>query len=270
MILYGAAAEQSVARLFMGGFLPGILIGLLMAAYIMVYARRHTLAAAERFSWARLAGATREGIWALAAPVIILGSIYGGICTPTETAGIACIYGVLVTRFIYREIGWREIFRLAVSSAYLTAQIMIIVGAAGVFSWLLTVSGVPQAVVRFIEEMQITPATLLLAINVLLLIVGCFIDPSSAVLVLTPLLVPIVRHAGIDLIHFGIIVTVNLSIGMFTPPFGLNIFVSQSLFKVPMGRIVAGVLPFLLLQLIALMMITYVPWFSLYLGTFLK
>ena len=270
MILYGAAAEQSVARLFMGGFLPGILIGLLMAAYIMVYARRHTLAAAERFSWARLAGATREGIWALAAPVIILGSIYGGICTPTETAGIACIYGVLVTRFIYREIGWREIFRLAVSSAYLTAQIMIIVGAAGVFSWLLTVSGVPQALVRFIEELQITPAMLLLAINILLLVVGCFIDPSSAVLVLTPLLVPIVRHAGIDLIHFGIIVTVNLSIGMFTPPFGLNIFVSQSLFKVPMGRIVAGVLPFLLLQLIALMMITYVPWFSLYLGTFLK
>ena len=152
----------------------------------------------------------------------------------------------------------------------LTAQIMIIVGAAGVFSWLLTVSGVPQAVVRFIEELQITPAVLLLAINILLLVVGCFIDPSSAVLVLTPLLVPIVRHAGIDLVHFGIIVTVNLSIGMFTPPFGLNIFVSQSLFKAPMSRIVVGVLPFLLLQLVALMMITYVPWFSLYLGTFLK
>jgi len=270
MILYGAAAEQSVARLFLGGFLPGILIGLLMAVYIVLYARRHTLAAAERFSWARLARATREGVWALAAPVIILGSIYGGICTPTETAGIACIYGVLVTRFIYREIGWRQIFRLAVSSAYLTAQIMIIVGAAGVFSWLLTVSGVPQAVVRFIEELRITPAVLLLAINILLLVVGCFIDPSSAVLVLTPLLVPIVRHAGIDLVHFGIIVTVNLSIGMFTPPFGLNIFVSQSLFKAPMGRIVVGVLPFLLLQLVALMMITYVPWFSLYLGTFLK
>ena len=270
MILYGAAAEQSVARLFIGGFLPGILIGLLMAVYIVYYARRRTLAATERFSWARLGATTHRGIWALLAPVIILGSIYGGICTPTETAGIACVYGVIVTRFIYREITWRRLFELAMSSAYLTAQIMIIVGAAGVFSWLLTVSGVPQAVVRFIEEMQITPAMLLLAINILLLIVGCFIDPSSAVLVLTPLLVPIVRHAGVDLIHFGIIVTVNLSIGMFTPPFGLNIFVSQSMFKAPMSRIVAGVLPFLLLQLIALMIITYVPWFSLYLGTFMK
>jgi C4-dicarboxylate transporter DctM subunit len=139
-----------------------------------------------------------------------------------------------------------------------------------VFAWLLTISGVPQAIVRFISEQQISPHMLLLAINVFLLIVGCFIDPASAVLVLTPLLVPIVKHAGIDLVHFGIIVTVNLAIGMFTPPFGLNLFVSQSLFNVPMIRIVQGLTPFLLVQLAALMMITYVPWLSLYLGQFIK
>jgi C4-dicarboxylate transporter DctM subunit len=270
MILYGAAAEQSVAKLFLGGFLPGILIGLLMAVYIVYYAYTRQLAQTERFNWARLGRSTRQGIWALAAPVIILGSIYGGICTPTETAGIACVYGVLVSRFIYRELGWKRLFELAVSSAYLTAQIMIIVAASGVFAWLLTISGVPQAIVHFIQEMKVSPAMLLLAINILLLIVGCFIDPSSAVLVLTPLLVPIVRLAGIDLVHFGIIVTVNLSIGMFTPPFGLNLFVSQSLFKAPMGRIAAGVLPFLLIQIAALMIITYVPWFSLYLGQFTR
>jgi C4-dicarboxylate transporter DctM subunit len=270
MILYGAAAEQSVAKLFIGGVLPGILIGLLMAAYIVVYARNRKLASTERFSWARFAHTTRQGAWALAAPVIILGSIYGGICTPTETAGIACVYGILVGRYVYREITWKRVFELAGSSAYLTAQIMIIVAASGVFSWLLTISGVPQAIVHFIQEMKITPAMLLFAINVLLLIVGCFIDPSSAVLVLTPLLVPIVRLAGIDLVHFGIIVTVNLSIGMFTPPFGLNIFVSQGLFKAPMSKIIAGVVPFLLIQISALMIITYVPWLSLYLGQFTK
>lgn len=270
MILYGAAAEQSVAKLFIGGVLPGILIGLLMAAYIVVYARNRKLASTERFSWARLAHTTRQGAWALAAPVIILGSIYGGICTPTETAGIACVYGILVGRYVYREITWKRVFELAGSSAYLTAQIMIIVAASGMFSWLLTISGVPQAIVHFIQEMKITPAMLLFAINVLLLIVGCFIDPSSAVLVLTPLLVPIVRLAGIDLVHFGIIVTVNLSIGMFTPPFGLNIFVSQGLFKAPMSKIIAGVVPFLLIQISALMIITYVPWLSLYLGQFTK
>ncbi len=270
MILYGAAAEQSVAKLFIGGVLPGLLIGLLMAVYIVYYAYTRKIQPTERFEWARLGRATRDGIWALLAPVVILGSIYGGICTPTETAGIACVYGIIVARFIYRDLTWRKLFTIAVSSAYLTAQIMIIVAASGVFAWLLTISGVPQAIVHWIEALKVSPAMLLFAINIFLLIVGCFIDPSSAVLVLTPLLVPIVRLAGIDLVHFGIIVTVNLSIGMFTPPFGLNLFVSQSLFKAPMGRIAAGVVPFLLLQITALMIITYIPWFSLYLGQFIR
>jgi C4-dicarboxylate transporter, DctM subunit len=269
MILYGAAAEQSVAKLFIGGVFPGILVGVLSACYIIYYTYARDIAATESFTLRRFLQATRESFWALLAPVIILGSIYGGICTPTETAGIACVYAALVTRFIYRTVTWARLFELAVSSAVLTAQIMVIVAASGVFSWLLTISGVPQAIVRFISEQHISPAMLLFAINIFLLIVGCFIDPSSAVLVLTPLLVPIVSHAGIDLIHFGVIVTVNLAIGMFTPPFGLNLFVSQSLFNVPMSRIVQGLTPFLLVQLAALLVITYVPWLSLYLGQFI-
>jgi C4-dicarboxylate transporter DctM subunit len=270
MILYGAAAEQSVAKLFIGGVLPGILVGLLTACYVLWYAYTRQVPTAERFSLRRLARATRESIWAILAPVIILGTIYGGICTPTESAGIACVYAALVTRFIYRTLTWRRLFELAVSSAFITAQIMIIVAASGVFSWLLTISGVPQAIVRFIGEQQVSPEVLLLGINVFLLIVGCFIDPSSAVLVLTPLLVPIVKAAGIDLVHFGIIVTVNLAIGMFTPPFGLNLFVSQGLFNVPIGRVVQGVMPFLVCQLAALLLITYVPWLSLYLVQFVR
>ena len=270
MIIYGAAAEQSVAKLFLGGFIPGILIGILMAIYILYYAHRHHLAPTARFSFPRLVHTTRESIWAIGAPVIILGSIYTGVCTPTEAAGIACVYGVLVTRFIYGEITWKGLFRISVGSAFLTAQIMIIVAASGVFSWLLTISGVPQALVKLIEGLQISPTMLLVVINVFLLVVGCLIDPASATLVLTPLLVPIVKAAGIDPIHFGIILTVNLSIGMFTPPFGLNIFVSQALFKVPVREIVVGILPFLLLQLLALAVITYVPALSLYLGQFTK
>ena len=270
MILYGAAAEESVAKLFIGGVFPGLLVGVLSACYIVYYTYSREIAATERFTLARFLHATRESIWALLAPVIILGSIYGGICTPTETAGIACVYAAFVTRFIYRSVTWRRLVELSVSSAILTGQIMIIVAASGVFSWLLTISGVPQAIVRFISEQQISPHMLLLAINIFLLIVGCFIDPASAVLVLTPLLVPIVRHAGIDLIHFGIIVTVNLAIGMFTPPFGLNLFVTQSLLNVPMVRIIQGLVPFLVVQLAALLLITYVPWLSLYLGQFIK
>ena len=270
LILYGAAAEQSVAKLFIGGVLPGILVGLCTAGYVMWYAYARQVPAAERFTLRRLAGTTRESIWAILAPVIILGTIYGGICTPTESAGIACVYAALVTRFIYRTLTLRRLFELAMSSAFITAQIMIIVAASGVFSWLLTISGVPQAIVGFIARQEISPAMLLLAINIFLLVVGCFIDPGSAVLVLTPLLAPIVKHAGIDLVHFGIIVTVNLAIGMFTPPFGLNLFVSQGLFNVPIGRIVQGLMPFLICQLAALLLITYVPWLSLYLVQFVR
>jgi C4-dicarboxylate transporter DctM subunit len=270
MILYGAAAEQSVAALFIGGVFPGLLIGVLTAIYIVFYARRQRLARREGFRWETFWRSTREGVWALGAPVVILGSIYTGICTPTEAAGIAGVYGILVTRYVYRDITWARLWDIAIGSAFLTAQIMIIVAASGVFSWLLTISGVPQTVVGAIQALDAPPWLLLVAINVFLLIVGCLIDPTSATLILTPLLVPIVRAIGVDLIHFGIILTVNLSIGMFTPPFGLNIFVSQALFKAPMVRIARGLVPFIAIQTAALMIVTYVPWLSLSLTRFVR
>ncbi len=270
MILYGAAAEQSVAALFIGGVFPGLLIGLLTAIYIVVYARRRGLAAGEPFRWETFWRSTRHGVWALGAPVVILGSIYTGVCTPTEAAGIAGVYGVVVTRYVYRDITWARLWSISVSSVFLTAQIMIIVAASGVFSWLLTVSGVPQTVVGAIQGLNAPPWLMLVAINVFLLVVGCLIDPTSATLILTPLLVPIVKSLGVDLIHFGIILTVNLSIGMFTPPFGLNLFVSQALFKAPMTTIARGLVPFIVIQTGALAIVTYVPWLSLYLTRFVR
>jgi C4-dicarboxylate transporter DctM subunit len=270
MILYGAAAEQSVAALFIGGVFPGLLIGLLTAIYIVVYARGRHLEQVEPFRWERFLRSTRQGGWALGAPVVILGSIYTGICTPTEAAGIAGVYGIVVTRYIYRDITWARLWDIAGSSVFLTAQIMIIVAASGVFSWLLTISGVPQAVVHLIEGLAAPPWLMLVAINVFLLVVGCLIDPTSATLILTPLLVPIARAVEVDLIHFGIILTVNLSIGMFTPPFGLNLFLSQALFKAPMARIARGLVPFIVIQVVALAIITYVPWLSLSLTRFLR
>ena len=270
MILYGAAAEQSVAALFIGGVFPGLLIGVLTAIYIVVYARRRGLAAGEPFRWETFWRSTRHGVWALGAPVVILGSIYTGVCTPTEAAGIAGVYGIVVTRYVYRDITWARLWSISVSSVFLTAQIMIIVAASGVFSWLLTVSGVPQTVVGTIQGLNAPPWLMLVAINVFLLIVGCLIDPTSATLILTPLLVPIVKSLGVDLIHFGIILTVNLSIGMFTPPFGLNLFVSQALFKAPMTTIARGLVPFIVIQTGALAIVTYVPWLSLYLTRFVR
>jgi C4-dicarboxylate transporter, DctM subunit len=153
---------------------------------------------------------------------------------------------------------------------YLTAQILIIVASAGVFSWILTVHGVPQAAVAFIESLADDSWKVLLIINVFLLVVGCFIDPASAILILTPLLVPICKAYGIDLIHFGIIMTLNLAIGMFHPPFGLNIFVVQALTRAPVSAIYLGVIPFVAMATLVLVVVTYVPWLSLYLTKFLR
>lgn len=263
LIVYGAAAQESVPRLYAAGVLPGLLIAGLLAVYVVWFARRHGLHASERFELARFARAVARGAWALGAPFIILGGIYGGVFSPTEAAGVACVYAAFVTRVVYRDIPWREILDAAGATAVFTAQILIIVACASVFSWLLTVNQVPTAVVAWIASHELAPWMILLALNVLLLVVGCFIDPLSAILVLTPLLVPIVKGAGIDTVHFGIVLTVNLAIGLFHPPFGINIFVAQSVLGLKLAVIYRGIVPFLGLYLIALLVITYVPEISL-------
>jgi C4-dicarboxylate transporter DctM subunit len=267
MILYGAAAEVSVARLFIAGVLPGLLLALLSGLYVIWYARRRAIDDREPVSWRGFFAATRKGAWSLGGPAVILGGIYGGVFSPTEAAGVACVYGILVTKFIHRDVTWRGLWNVGVNSMYLTAQVMIIVASAGVFSWILTVNGVPQAAVQLVKGLADNPWAVLMVINLFLLIVGCVIDPASAILILTPLLVPICKAYGIDLVHFGVIMALNLAIGMFHPPFGLNIFVVQALTRAPVADIYMGVIPFVLVALVALVIVTYVPWLSLYLTT---
>jgi C4-dicarboxylate transporter DctM subunit len=192
-----------------------------------------------------------------------LGGIYGGFVSPTESAALACVYAAFVARYVYRDMTWADIVGCASRTVTLTAQILLIVACANVFGWLLTVNQIPAALVDVVSGWQLTPWMILLALNVLFLIVGCFVDPLSAILVLTPLLMPLVKAAGIDPVHFGIVITTNLAIGMFHPPFGLNIFVTQSLFRFPLPVIYRGIVPFIYLYLIALALITYIPWLSL-------
>lgn len=265
MILYCAAAEQSVVKLFAAGIVPGIVLALLMSLYLYLYALWHGVQDRQSFRWDALATALREGGWSVGAPVVIFGGIYAGVFSPTEAAGAACVYVIVVTMFVHREIGWREFWQVAVNSMYLTAQIFLIVAVAGIFSWLLITNGVARVAVDTIAQLALSPWKVMLVINVFLLVVGCFIDTASSILVLTPLLLPIAQSVGVDPIHFGIIAVVNLSIGTFTPPFGVNIFVAQSIFKVPLGSIYAGVTPFIVVSVVGLMIITYVPELSLWL-----
>ena len=265
MIVYGGSAEVSVVKLFIAGFVPGLLLAALMAGYIYLYARLNGVGRAQSFRFREVVRASRAGVLALMTPLIVLGGIYTGIFDPTEAGAVAGIYAILVTMCAYRELDWRGLWEAAVRTAYVCAQIFIIIAAAGLYSWLLTISGVPQSIVGFIDDVGATPWMVLLVINLLLLIVGCLLDPISAIIILTPLLLPIVNAAGIDLVHFGIIMVMNVEIGMFTPPFGLNIFVVQSVLRAPLAAIYRGVAPFIAINVIALGIITYVPEVSLFL-----
>jgi C4-dicarboxylate transporter DctM subunit len=263
-ILYGIASETSIVRLFAAGIMPGILLALFFGAYVYWYARRRDEKPQGRFDLREFAAATRQGIWSIAAPVFILGGIYTGIFSPTEAAGIACIYAIAVVVFIHGETSLRGVFESAWRSMYLTAQIFVIVASAGVFSWLLTVNGAPAALAQFVHNLEISPWAVLLAINVLLLVVGCLLDTASSILVLTPLLLPLAKAAGIDPVHFGVVLVMNLSIGTFTPPFGINIFVGQAVFKAPLASIYPGIAPFISTAIAALLVVTFVPQLSLW------
>lgn len=263
MIVYGAAAQESVPRLYAAGILPGLLIAVLIAGYVIWRAWSANFGAGEPFNFSRFTHSTVRGIWALGAPVIILGGIYGGVFSPTEAAAVACIYAAFVTRFVFRELSWRDIVEAAAATVRFTAQILIIVSCAGVYSWLLTVNQVPAALVAWIQHFEVSAWSFLLVVNVVLLIVGCFLDPLSSILLLTPLLIPVVKALGIDTVHFGIVVMVNLAIGLFHPPFGINIFVAQSVLGISLNTIYRGIIPFVILYLIALALITYIPAISL-------
>jgi C4-dicarboxylate transporter DctM subunit len=265
MILFCAAAEQSILKLFAAGVVPGIVLALVMMTYLYGYARWKGIVEGEPFSLAHLIRCLRDGAFAIGAPVLIFGGLYGGVFSPTEAAGAACVYVGAVSMLVYREVTWRDLWEVSVSSMYLTAQIFLIVAVAGLFSWLLTTSGVAAGIKEFFVGAQMPTWLLLLAINVLLLIVGCFVDTASALLVLTPVLLPIAMHAGVDPIHFGIVMIVNLSIGTFTPPFGVNIFVAQSVLPVPLRSIYAGLVPLIAVSIVGLLIITYFPKLSLWL-----
>jgi len=269
MILYGASAEQSIPKLFTAGLVPGVFIAMAMALYVVWRCRNNRAVETENVSVTEQAGLIGF-LTALGLPVLVLSGIYSGLFSPTEAGGVACVYTLFLARYVYRSMSWKDVIDCAGDAALLSAQVMIVVAAAALFSWVLTVQQIPQGILGYIDSIALSPLAFLFVVNVLLLILGCFIDPTSAILVLTPILLPIVVSLGIDPIHFGIVMTVNLSIGMFTPPFGLNIFVTQSVLNAKVSDIYRGLGGFFCVQTIALLCITYVPELSLTLTKFMN
>jgi C4-dicarboxylate transporter DctM subunit len=266
MILYGSAASVSTGTLFLTGIVPAILIGVIISIYIVWRSKK--VEKEHRFSFKEFILKTKNAFWILLLPVIILGGIYGGLFTPTEAASVAAIYAFIIATLIYKELGLRSIFGALKDSLVLNTQIFIIIASSAVFSQALTFAQVPQKLLALTSDLS--PFMFLLIVNLILLLVGMFFDPTSAVLVITPLLVPICNLLGIDLIQLGLIMTVNLAIGMFTPPFGLNLFVSQGVFKKSMSEVVSSLKPFWIPYFLALAIITYIPQIYLWIPKLMK
>lgn len=263
MIIFATITNVSVGALFMGGIGAGLAFGACLGLYVLYHAYRQGIVTVGRFQWGVLLARTREASWAIGMPVLILGGIYTGVFTPTEAAGVSAVYAIAVAMLVYREMTWGELMKVAVDSAVLTAEIMIIIAASGIFSWLLTISQAQLGLSQFFATYASHPVVVMMLINVVLLLAGMFIDPNSAQVILIPLLFPIALAAGVDPVHLGIIVTLNLAIGMYTPPFGLNIFVSGGVFQASYRELVFAVMPFIGVSIVALALITYIPSISL-------
>lgn len=262
-IIYGAVTGVSVGALFMAGLGAGILYGIVYFLYCYWYARKAGVPVDKKASYAEKWRATKEASWALGIPAIIMGGIYLGIFTPTEASGIAAVYAIFVSMFIYKEMDLKSLFKTCIISAEATAQVMILLAAASVFGWILTVGQVPQSLAQFIIDSNFGPVAFLMMINIILVIAGMFIDGSSAIIIIAPLVYPIAMQLGINPVHLGVIMVANAAIGMFTPPFGLNLFVAQPATGESMVNIIKGVMPFVLISLVALLLITYLPDVSL-------
>jgi C4-dicarboxylate transporter DctM subunit len=263
MVVYGAVTETSVGSLFMAGVVPGLVLTAALMLAVAVVARRGGFPRQPSAGWRAMVRAGRDAIWGLLLVVVVLGGIYGGVFTPTEAAAVSAVYAFVVAVFVYRDVRVRDVPRVIADAARVTAMLMFIIANAYLFSFVLLTEQVPQTAAQWITDLGMPPWGFLLAVNLVLLAAGSFMEPTSVVLIFAPILLPIAVGLGIDPVHLGIIMTVNMEIGMVTPPVGLNLFVTAGIAKLPVTGVVRAATPWLLVLLAVLVLVTYVPWLSL-------
>lgn len=269
MVVYAAATEQSVGKMFIAGVVPGALLGLALMVAIYIVARIKNLPAQPRASFFEWFRALRQSLWGLLLIVIILGGIYSGMFTPTEAAAVAAVYSAFIALFVYRDMGIRDLPKVMLDSGKMTVMLMFIIANAMLFAHVLTTEQIPQLISQWVLGLGLEPWMFLIVVNLVLLIAGNFMEPSAIILIMAPIFFPIAVQLGIDPIHFGIIMVVNMEIGLITPPVGLNLFVSSAVTGMPITRTIRAAMPWLLILLGFLMVITYIPAVSLALPEFL-
>jgi C4-dicarboxylate transporter DctM subunit len=265
MVMYGVSTNSSIGALFMAGVIPGVVLAAILLGVTWYRARKNSYPREKRATWRERFLAFKEAIWGLLLILVVIGGIYSGIFTPTEAAAVSAVYAFIIVVFVYKNLSLQKIPTVLLSSANMSAMLLYIITNAILFSFLLTHENIPQTVADWLVENGLGTLAFLLAVNVILLIMGNFMEPSSIILITTPILFPIAVSLGIDPIHFGVMITVNMEIGMITPPVGLNLYVASSISRLGMTEMTLAVWPWLVAQLFFLGWVTYWPAMSLWL-----
>lgn len=258
-VIYGAIAGVSIGKMFIAGIVPGIMVGTGLILASLLLTRKLNIANVEKATRSEKLKALKDSIWGLMMPVIILGGIYGGVFTPTEAAAVAAVYGILVGMFVYKKISMKNLMDLMTDSAIQSAVVMFIVACASLFAWFVTTEGISTMASDFLIQVSGNKYMFLFILNVILLIAGTFLDATSALYIFTPIMLPVALELGYDPIALGVVMTVNLAIGMITPPVGVNLFVACGVSKISVKEISKAVVPYLLASLVVLLLITYIP-----------
>lgn len=263
-VVYGSIADTSIGSLFICGMVPGLLMGAALAVTALIVGRKADLKTMERRSWAERGKAFKDAFWGLLMPVIILGGIYGGIFTPTEAAAVSAVYGLIVGVFVYKKIKLNDFYTILIDTVSTTATVMFITAAASLFAYVLTRARLDVAISAALESATGgSVVVFFIIVNVILLIAGCFLDSTSALYIFTPLFVPVAQALGIDLLHLGVVMIVNLAIGLYTPPVGVNLYVACGVPKISLKEISKSVIPLISASLVVLLLVTYIPKISL-------
>ncbi|WP_158735820.1 TRAP transporter large permease [Alteribacillus sp. YIM 98480] len=270
IILYGVVTGTSISDLFFAGILPGLVIGLGLMITVVIIAKKIGVKSSQKVSRAESFTAFKQAILPILMPIIILGGIYGGVFTPTEAAAVAVFYAFLLGAVIYKEITWKNILNILKESVLLTSIVMFIIANAGLFGWIITRENIPATVTNFFMSLTTSPILFVIIINVLLLIVGMFMETSAATIILAPILTPVAMSMGIDPVHFGIIMIVNLALGMCTPPLGVNLFISCEIAQVKLLHLAKAMIPFFVSLIISLLIISFLPALSVWLPELLN
>ena len=270
LIVYGSATESSIAELFLASFLPGIVLAGLLVIYTLIYAGKKNFPSHERTTAKCKRETLISSVWALFMPVLILGGIFLGIFTATEAAAVSAIYAMLVGLFIYKDLKWKDLLEILSQSALTASTMMLLMAASKASSWVIVTSRLPDAILKFCTSITSSPIVILLMINILLFIVGMLMEGNAAIVMLTPLLLPLIKTLGIDVVHFGVIIVLNLSIGMVTPPVGVCLLLGNTLAEEKLERTLKQSLPFLAICTALLILVSYVPQISLWLPSIMK